>query len=207
MEYTFINCSFSDFLQLCAEIQNLHNVGLWCDGENPLYYKRLKEIKESKDGQYTQSSTEAGQKDIETSQDLDSDTRSAEPREKKARIDLEDVSPGCNITSTTDMQEKSDCAQGTSCDNVKCLKTNNSDSALNHNDNPRSIKYNSFDESRWIPDENCSSCKKKYLDPEPSHLIMYLHALRYSVRILILVELIISLLVKLLMITVQAMIL
>jgi hypothetical protein len=33
-----------------------------------------------------------------------------------------------------------------------------------------------------IIDEKCTSCRRKYLDPTPSHLVMFLHALSYKVK-------------------------
>ncbi|XP_064611765.1 pseudouridylate synthase RPUSD2-like [Liolophura sinensis] len=37
-----------------------------------------------------------------------------------------------------------------------------------------------FDLEKWKPDINCQACRRKYRDPSPSDLIMYLHALRYK---------------------------
>jgi hypothetical protein len=37
-------------------------------------------------------------------------------------------------------------------------------------DRVKKIQYAEFDESKWIPDEKCTSCRRKYLDPTPSHL-------------------------------------
>jgi hypothetical protein len=36
-------------------------------------------------------------------------------------------------------------------------------------DRVKKIQYAEFDESKWIPDEKCTSCRRKYLDPTPSH--------------------------------------
>ena len=40
-----------------------------------------------------------------------------------------------------------------------------------------------FERLKWIPDEDCERCKKKYIDPSPEELVLYLHALKYKVRV------------------------
>ncbi|XP_056008594.1 pseudouridylate synthase RPUSD2-like [Ostrea edulis] len=37
-----------------------------------------------------------------------------------------------------------------------------------------------FDWNRWFPSEACPICKKQFLDPKPSQLKLYLHALSYK---------------------------
>lgn len=48
---------------------------------------------------------------------------------------------------------------------------------------PHELKYPAFVREKWIPDENCPECRKTFLDPSPSDLIMYLHALKYQVQV------------------------
>lgn len=43
----------------------------------------------------------------------------------------------------------------------------------------------SFNPEKMINDENCYECKIKYRDPKPKDLVMYLHAWKYKVRILL----------------------
>ena len=43
------------------------------------------------------------------------------------------------------------------------------------------IENGNFDPSKMTFDPNCHKCKFKIQDPDPSDLVMYLHALKYSV--------------------------
>lgn len=36
---------------------------------------------------------------------------------------------------------------------------------------------------RLTPDPNCNFCKKKFKDPSPDQLVMFLHALSYKVTL------------------------
>lgn len=44
-------------------------------------------------------------------------------------------------------------------------------------------QVNTFNRDLLTIDEHCYECKVKYRDPKPSDLVMYLHALKYSVSL------------------------
>ncbi|CAG2211786.1 TGM1 [Mytilus edulis] len=166
--------------EITNEIQNLHSVGLWYDGENPLYHKRLKEIKENQvnkeikektdgtdcDVKCTDSETKTGIESSESGTRKDSiysDTEidSLEPKEKKAKIDHTETED--KISKVTLGKIFRFRGQIITKDGVE-----------------RKIVYPTFDESKWLPNEHCSSCKRNYIDPGPTDLVMYLHALSYK---------------------------
>lgn len=205
---------------MLSEIQNLHNIGLWCDGENPLYYKRLKEISDSKleqnkdlpDNEMTPSSKSG---ECSDSVDKDSDVIGNEPQAKRIKVDSTDktciddekmcqtkseqlsnpdthLGPG--IISSKSFSEGETDSKVTTCMSSKTFSNveNQSSSSVpadtckqtlsQSEDRAKKIQYAEFDESKWIPDEKCTSCRRKYLDPTPTHLVMYLHALSYKVK-------------------------
>ncbi|XP_071174832.1 pseudouridylate synthase RPUSD2-like [Mytilus edulis] len=193
--------------EITDEIQNLHSVGLWYNGENPLYHKRLKEIKESQDSKVSEEKTDGTDCDVrctdsETNTEIESsesgtrkdsiysDTEidSLEPKEKKAKIDhtetedkiskvtLSEKSSGSELKSESDLNEdKILCCNSESLDNDREMAC-----TVTKDDAQKTIVYQTFDESKWLPNEHCSSCKRNYIDPGPKDLVMYLHALSYK---------------------------
>lgn len=196
--------------EITDEIQNLHSVGLWYDGENPLYHKRLKEIKASQGNQESKDKiecidcdvrcTESGQKfgmgssESETRNDSiysNTEMDSSEPQEKKAKIDHTETEKRSRNSDEVTIQEKAKGSEFISesgldedknrCDNSESLDSNTEMSCtVAKDDVERKIVYQTFDESKWIPNEHCSSCKRNYIDPGPKDLVMYLHALSYK---------------------------
>ncbi|XP_063439626.1 pseudouridylate synthase RPUSD2-like [Mytilus trossulus] len=196
--------------EITDEIQNLHSVGLWYDGENPLYHKRLKEIKENQvtqeikenidgticDVKSTDSETKT---EIESSQSgtkkgsiyNDTEIDSLEPKEKKAKFDHTETGDKIGYIAEVTLTENS---SGSEVKSESCLDEDkiiccNSESLDNDREDScsvtkvgmeRKIVYPTFDETKWIPNEHCSSCKRNYIDPGPKDLVMYLHALSYK---------------------------
>jgi len=205
---------------MVSEIQNLHNIGLWCDGENPFYHKRLKEISDSKseqnknlpDNEMTPSSKNG---ECSDSVDKDSDSIGKEPQAKKIKIEStdktcienekvcrtkseqlskSDLHLGSGIILSKSSSEGETDAKVTSCmssetfSNVEnqlssFVPTDTCSQNLSQsNDRVKKIQYAEFDVTKWIPDEKCTSCRRNYIDPAPSHLVMFLHALSYKVK-------------------------
>lgn len=48
-------------------------------------------------------------------------------------------------------------------------------------DRLQEVTHPGFDINKWVPDPHCAECTKTYLDPDPHKLMIYLHALRYTV--------------------------
>ncbi|VDI47010.1 Hypothetical predicted protein [Mytilus galloprovincialis] len=193
--------------EITNEIQNLHSVGLWYDGENPLYHKRLKEIKENQVNKEIKENIDGTDCDVrctdsETNSDIESsesgprkgsiysdmEIDSLEPKEKKAKIDhtetedkiskvtLSEKSSGSKVKSESGFDEdKIICCNSESLDNDREMAC-----TVTKDDAQKTIVYQTFDESKWIPNEHCSSCKRNYIDPGPKDLVMYLHALSYK---------------------------
>lgn len=194
------------YFQIVDEIQNLHNIGLWYKGENPLYNKRLKEIKEQQEKtKFAQDKEENSKKGnnqqseiaiaCDDQNDNISELRSCEPNSKRVKLDTD--SSGTKKTKTSEENVIEILPSETDHSNNTC---SNSETSVEKFENDTSsdltsrcehqseksgkkevIIYNEFDESKWMPDEHCSCCRRNYIDPSPSHLVMYLHALSYKV--------------------------
>lgn len=204
--------------EMMSEIQNLHNIGLWFDGENPFYHKRLKEISDSKseqnkslpDNEMTPSSKNG---ECSDSVDKDSDVVGKEPQAKRIKVDSTDkicIDDEKMCQTKSEKLSKSDLHLGSGIISSKSSSEGETDAKVasymssetfsnvenqsssfvatdtcsqnlsQSNDRVKNIQYAPFDESKWIPDEKCTSCKRNYIDPAPSHLVMFLHALSYK---------------------------
>lgn len=119
----------------------------------------------------------------------DTEIDSLEPKEKKAKFDhsetedkiskvtLSEKSSGSEVKSESGLDEdKIICCNSESLDNG-----NEASCSVTKDGVERKIVYPTFDESKWLPNEHCSSCKRNYIDPGPKDLVMYLHALSYKV--------------------------
>lgn len=172
--------------EVVEEITKLHNIGLWYDGENHLYNKRLKEIKE---GCHKQEMCD--KPDIEaTDKGCDTCITREEPQSKRIKLESEKDSD-IKIMTCNKLEEFSDPVtyqnEGTSClkeDSDSCEVIVNKDvrssTCLGRSSKGVEIQYPPFNESKWIPDEKCIDCKRNYIEPTPSHLVIFLHALRYK---------------------------
>jgi hypothetical protein len=119
---------------------------MWtCDGENPNFLKRIKELKDL---------------GIESENSLEE----LEPTPTKKTKLVSDAS------SDTLSVGKIDCdlsGSGQICSDQRLTMAGQPQPAFNWN--------------KWFPSEACPICKKQFLDPKPSQLKLYLHALSYKV--------------------------
>ncbi|XP_076449753.1 pseudouridylate synthase RPUSD2-like isoform X2 [Babylonia areolata] len=222
------HCDVS-FEELCQRIMKEHNVGLWCDGENPLFSQRLAETRLSQQPPHRTEDKTAMQEDNSNNTDTrpvmeeeGSGDSSYQPPAKRlcrdsslsplpaescvgsdpvnpASVNPDPVNPA-SVNPAPDTcvditPEVHVCPEtGVSC---APKRGENSDDG---NEKPASegcnlmaaeeaggcavrkgmVEQKGFDPQRWVPDSNCESCRLKYIDPKPTDLLLYLHALRYK---------------------------
>ncbi|XP_041375381.1 RNA pseudouridylate synthase domain-containing protein 2-like [Gigantopelta aegis] len=103
----------------------------------------------------------------------------------------EDISDSNNITGesdtkrdlseASDMQMKSSTKSDLSVGSDAVVESSTSDKLSITNPSKRcSNDRPGFDRWKWIPDVNCDRCKKKYTNPSPEEMMLYLHALKYK---------------------------
>lgn len=83
-----------------------------------------------------------------------------EPEAKRKRVE--------NTNDSADQERTDICSEVSQSDKI-CTNTT------------IKVHRDGFDENKWFPDENCDSCRKKFIDPGPKDLVMFLHALKYKV--------------------------
>ncbi|KAL5022047.1 hypothetical protein ScPMuIL_001202 [Solemya velum] len=134
--------------EITKAIIKRHNIGLWIDGENPLFKSRLETMR-----QHKQQNDELPETDKLSDSDKPMDSEKLTCPDDQSTTGT----PACS---------------GKICDNVD----------IEESCTTRTIKTprEGFDENKWFPDENCDSCKKRFIDPGPEDLVMYLHALKYK---------------------------
>lgn len=99
------------------------------------------------------------------SEDLKDVSQVPEPDPKRTKLDSDVKSDTASVESFT-----SDC-------DVPCSVQTHSEQRLTMDGKPQPP----FQWEKWLPSESCPQCKKQYLDPKPSQLRLYLHALSYKV--------------------------
>lgn len=99
------------------------------------------------------------------SEDLKDVSQVPEPDPKRTKLDSDVKSDTASVESFT-----SDC-------DVPCSVQTHSEQRLTMDGKPQ----RPFQWEKWFPSESCPQCKKQYLDPKPSQLRLYLHALSYKV--------------------------
>ncbi|KAK7498904.1 hypothetical protein BaRGS_00009996 [Batillaria attramentaria] len=154
----------TSFEELCNKIMAEHNVGMWCDGENPLFHQRLALVAaDSSTTQLTNPAAEnspnpavSDRKAAATSAEA-TGTQDGSPQHKRQRLSPEEK-------NWSDTALSSDSAQPRS----------------NGKETKREHQWCEFDPAKWVPDASCESCRLHYIDPQPQDLVLYLHALRYK---------------------------
>lgn len=122
-------------------------------GDNPDFPKRIQELRE-----------EEKERDSDDPKDI---SQVPEPDPKRTKLDSDVKSDTASVESFT-----SDCDVPSS---VQTLS--HSEQRLTMDGKPQLP----FHWKKWFPSESCPQCKKQYLDPKPSQLRLYLHALSYKV--------------------------
>ncbi|XP_050390895.1 uncharacterized protein LOC126810023 [Patella vulgata] len=146
-----------------------HNVGQWVEGENPLYTKKLKEMKAKESTKHTEES-------ISESQEKKGDDDTSEPVTESSDANKNLMSDdGTSITFTT--VKESDTL--TTSDTNKTL-IDESGEPPNKRVKLTNPEQLDFSEEKWNVDPDCEECKLKYLNPSPADLILYLHAYKYK---------------------------
>ncbi|KAL8589918.1 hypothetical protein ACOMHN_024005 [Nucella lapillus] len=266
------HCDVS-FEELCQRIMKEHNVGLWCDGENPLFEQRLTETRQSQQpslnmedsttpvsdvcqGTATPAATDEGNGQSDTSAGappakklcLVSSLLSPPPRAESRDVAESSEEPRSTMPQTSTTSQASTMPQtstspasapqssvlhspppsqvpvtesaanpttpetGTNSSETAVnsttreTSTNSSETAVNSTtpetgtNSPSihptcvtgvsstncglatdgAVERKGFDPERWVPDPQCESCRLRYIDPKPSDLLLYLHALRYK---------------------------
>ncbi|KAK3086101.1 hypothetical protein FSP39_013580 [Pinctada imbricata] len=187
--------------KLFEKIRSEHNIGLWVAEEDYAdFHKRIAELKElkrskslSNDTFIVQNSAEMCDEEKIASQDRTEivepvsegsentecqdktedvasctcdPTPEEEPKLKKQKVEEKDLA----ASGSTKSEEEMDSANVT---------TNSYESSVECS-NTVTNKMPGFEWNNWFPDENCSDCRKRFIEPVPKFLIMYLHALKYK---------------------------
>lgn len=124
-------------------------------GDNPDFPKRIQELRE-----------EEKERDSDDPKDI---SQVPEPDPKRTKLDSDVKS---DTASASGESFTSDCDVPSS---VQTLS--HSEQRLTMDGKPQLP----FHWEKWFPSESCPQCKKQYLDPKPSQLRLYLHALSYKV--------------------------
>ncbi|XP_061189562.1 pseudouridylate synthase RPUSD2-like [Saccostrea echinata] len=145
------NYQFTD-TQIRELKEEEHNREMWTStGENPDFLKRIKELKKEQNDPDDQS------KDLS----LDS-----EPTPKKTKFNSCEKSETNSEVSSLDK----------TLSNLSASVLTDNDQRLTMDGKPQPP----FEWDKWFPSESCPLCKKKFLDPTPNQLKLYLHALSYK---------------------------
>ncbi|PVD20891.1 hypothetical protein C0Q70_19054 [Pomacea canaliculata] len=161
--------------ELCKRIMQEHNVGMWFEGENPLFHQAIntetdaglnvlgKNITEDRDGTMHDEmhSAKSLEKLVNTSHSPDL-TQSPEAKRQRLTVKAEET------------REKSQL------ENISVLVSESNVDKSTEEEKANKAARSGFDAARWVPDSGCRSCRLKYVDPKPSDLVMYLHALKYQ---------------------------
>lgn len=124
-------------------------------GDNPDFPKRIQELRE-----------EEKERDSDDPKDI---SQVPEPDPKRTKLDSDVKS---DTASASGESFTSDCDVPSSVQTLSHSKQR-----LTMDGKPQLP----FHWEKWFPSESCPQCKKQYLDPKPSQLRLYLHALSYKV--------------------------
>lgn len=128
-----------------------HNKEMWTvKGDNLDYPKRIQELRKEEKGK--------------DSEDLNDVSQDPEPDSKRTKLDSDVKSDTASVESFT-----------SDCDVPSSVQTHG-EQRLTMDGKPQTP----FQWEKWFPSESCPQCKKQYLDPKPSQLRLYLHALSYK---------------------------
>lgn len=145
-------------------------MGLWHDGENPLFYQKLAANSSDSDASHTYSIISDSKKET-CKANVEGDEYADSPKLKKQKLlDLPEAED--EPVSEHSHYTRFDCS-GLS-DKTAGKRIDKDEKCANH-------LQHGFNSLRWLPDPDCENCRLKYIDPKPQDLRLYLHALRYKV--------------------------
>ncbi|XP_069113148.1 pseudouridylate synthase RPUSD2-like [Argopecten irradians] len=187
--------------EIVKSFRENHNTGLWVEGDNPLFHKRLQEMKTQTDQNDVKSSGEEDSPNfhIATSESYTSPGESCklDQSENSSRGQFESKAADTNkceegaanlslLSQTCFTGEEPSAKRCKLAENASCNDTGTSSSG--HCGQISSVikhEKSKFDPQKWKPEEKCFYCRKRFRDPEAADMIMYLHALKYKVFTLI----------------------
>ncbi|OWF41662.1 RNA pseudouridylate synthase domain-containing protein 2 [Mizuhopecten yessoensis] len=212
--------------EIVKSFRENHNVGLWVDGDNPLFQKCLEEEEAAKviqnqerpSSQMEASSSnqreELSNSNLYVKKKSDSNLHEKEASgsnlceeeasgsnlcEKEASGSnlCEKEASGSNLCEkeasdssvphrTSLSGEEPEAKRSRIADSISGDDTSTVSVTLEQQKQPTPMWTTGrpeFDSQKWIPDAKCFFCKKRFKDPTPSDMIMYLHALKYKVII------------------------
>ncbi|XP_060084176.1 pseudouridylate synthase RPUSD2-like [Ylistrum balloti] len=182
--------------EIVKSFREKHNTGLWVEGDNPLFQKRLDEIKvqiEQKDVKH-QEEAQSSHGHNEACESNPCQTKACELNQKEissssqcgkkasnssvCETDVSD-SPVLPISVLPEEEPKAKrCKLVDSNSDVDSLTESITTDQCRQK--VRTYMKPEFNPQQWVPDEKCFYCRKSFMDPKPSDMIMYLHALKYK---------------------------
>ncbi|XP_033755194.1 RNA pseudouridylate synthase domain-containing protein 2-like isoform X2 [Pecten maximus] len=184
--------------EIVKSFRENHNTGLWVEGDNLLFKKRLEEMKAQADHTNVKHQGEADsshfhnkayqsnssqESDCRLNQSEASSSNQCEGKTSDENLCEEEASNSSVLTRTYLPEEEpkakrcklvnSDFDNDTPTEGLSSDKCGQASPVV-------TAEKPKFDPQKWVPDEKCFYCKKSFRDPEPADMIMYLHALKYK---------------------------
>ncbi|GFS21143.1 pseudouridine synthase [Elysia marginata] len=190
------------FEDVCAKILKEHHANLWDGGENPLYFKKVKEMEEraaASDSQQVEGLLDATTNVGNSLVCGGTDALTSEPPSKKLKEDKEDDveelfnSNGYPASSKSHHSDPTCVDVSSDSNKVKASATDFPDNTVatgaNKKNDPAEdqilahLGLNNrpgFEMSKWSVDTSCDLCKRLPIEPRERDMVMFLHALKYK---------------------------